>query len=554
MSQLKLTIVGDPTPLRNATRAAETSLRKMSKVADTVGRKMNSTFAAVGLTVGITALTNGLKNATKAASEDRKSQGLLANALKNTVGATSEAIAGAEQYIKKTQLSSAVLDDELRPALATAVRATGSLTGGQKLLDVALDVSAGTGKDLGTVTNAMSKAFNGNTGALRKLLPSIKDGSNFMQQLETQFAGSAKTAANLDPYKRLEVIFADIQETIGEALLPALEDFAAYLVTPEGERNLQTIVDAFVAIAKAIGFIITLMIENIDLVIMLGVQVLLIKGYFVALNVIIGLTQAGIIKATTALKLMRIALITSGIGAGIALVGTLAGAWIEAAEAREEYEVITPGTPTPGAISGPGLAPDGTSWITMGFESYEAYLADLKAKRQKIVFEAKTLADQVRKALESKIEAMKKTAEKFRDAVGIATGSFGKDEYSIFDVDFFKAKLQNMVNAAKGFAGNLKRILKLDPSGSINAELIAMGPAAGNIAAKALLASGDLKDIIGLRTQLYDVGAQAGAQQAIAGNATYEININKAVISASDIIKEIRLLEKKTGRKYLVGS
>jgi hypothetical protein len=149
---------------------------------------------------------------------------------------------------------------------------------------------------------------------------------------------------------------------------------------------------------------------------------------------------------------------------------------------------------------------------------------------------------------------MKKTAEKFRDAVGIATGSFGKDEYSIFDVDFFKAKLQNMVNAAKGFAGNLKRILKLDPSGSINAELIAMGPAAGNIAAKALLASGDLKDIIGLRTQLYDVGAQAGAQQAIAGNATYEININKAVISASDIIKEIRLLEKKTGRKYLVGS
>jgi hypothetical protein len=37
------------------------------------------------------------------------------------------------------------------------------------------------------------------------------------------------------------------------------------------------------------------------------------------------------------------------------------------------------------------------------------------------------------------------------------------------------------------------------------------------------------------------------------GNASYEININKAVISAADIIKEIRILEKKSGRKYLVG-
>jgi hypothetical protein len=555
LSQLKLTIVGDPTPLRNATKVAETSLRKMSKVADTVGRKMNSTFAAVGLTVGLTALTNGLKNATKAASDDRKSQGLLANALKNTVGANADAIAGAEAYVKRTQLSSAVLDDELRPALASAVRATGSLSKGQRILDIALDISASTGKDLGSVTGALSKAFNGQTGALKKLVPGLKMTGDVIANVETQFQGASETAANLDPYKRLEIIFSDIQETIGEALLPALEDFAAYLITPEGERNLQIIVDAFVNIAKTIGFIITLMVENIDLVIMLGIQVLLIKGYFVALNVIIGLTQAGIIKATTALKLMRIALVSTGIGAAIALVGTLAGAWLEAAEAKEDYEVITPGTPTEGLFSGPGIDPNtGASWISMGFNSFEEYLADLKAKKAKIVFQAKDLADKVRKALDSKIDAMKKTAEKFRDAVGIATGSFGKDEYSIFDVDFFKAKLQNMLNASKGFASNLKKILDVDPSGSINAELVAMGPAAGNIAAKALLASGDLKEIVGMRTSLYNTGAQAGAQQAIAGNATYEININKAVISASDIIKEIRLLEKKTGRKYLVGS
>jgi hypothetical protein len=80
-----------------------------------------------------------------------------------------------------------------------------------------------------------------------------------------------------------------------------------------------------------------------------------------------------------------------------------------------------------------------------------------------------------------------------------------------------------------------------------------MGPVEGNIAAKALIASGDLKEIVGLKTSLYNTGAQAGAVSAIAGNATYEININKAVITASDIIKEIKLLEKKSGRKYLVS-
>jgi hypothetical protein len=112
-----------------------------------------------------------------------------------------------------------------------------------------------------------------------------------------------------------------------------------------------------------------------------------------------------------------------------------------------------------------------------------------------------------------------------------------------------------MVQAAKGFAGNLAKILKYDPSGSLNAELIAMGPAAGNIAAKALLSSGDLKEIVGLRTSLYNTGAQAGATQAVASvnTNTYEININRSVISAADVIKEIKIYEKKHGKKYLVN-
>jgi hypothetical protein len=110
-----------------------------------------------------------------------------------------------------------------------------------------------------------------------------------------------------------------------------------------------------------------------------------------------------------------------------------------------------------------------------------------------------------------------------------------------------------MVAAAKGFAANLAKLRTQGADAGLINELVGMGPAQGNIVAQGLLSGGNLGQILGLRKPLYGTGVQAGTQQALAGNATYEININKAVISASDIIREIRLLEKKTGRKYLVG-
>jgi len=245
-------------------------------------------------------------------------------------------------------------------------------------------------------------------------------------------------------------------------------------------------------------------------------------------NGVIALTNAGIITATNSLKIMRVLLVTTGFGAILVGLGFLASMFVDTAEVVE--------TETPK--------------ITKPIETIPKVI---KQATPKAVAAAKAFADKVRAALDSKIEGMKSTAEDFRDAVSVSFGLFGEDEYSVFNVDYFKAKLQRMVTAAKGFAANLKTILKTPGSQPLVDELIAMGPVEGNIAAKALLASGDLKEIVGLKGSLYQTGAQAGAVQATMGNATYEINISKAVISAADIIKEIRILEKKSGRKYLVG-
>jgi hypothetical protein len=526
--------------LSKTTAVMSRDLKNFGRVADNVGKTLNRSLGALGVGIGLTALTNGLKNATKAASDDRKSQGLLAQALKNTVGATSQAIAGAESYIKKTQLQTAVLDDELRPALATAVRATGSLAGGQRLLDTALNVSAGTGKDLGAVTNAISKAYNGNTGALKKLLPSIKDGSDFMKQLDTQFKGAAKTAADLDPYKRLEVIFADIQETIGTQLLPALEEFSAYLVSPEGQRNLKQIVGLFVSMGKAIAEVIKFLIQHIDLVkaIVAGLVVLR-TGWGLAL-IAVKLYETGVIKATTATKALKYALVSTGIGAVIAVLASLAAGWIEASEAQDTYD---PAMPPP----------------TIDYRIPDMYgniitdPAIIAERATNTANAAKDAADKIKRALQEKLAGIKKTAETFRDSIGLAFGTFGKDENSVFNVDVIIQKLKRVVEAAKGFAQNIARLRKAGADESVISEIVGMGPAQGNIVAKGLLSSGKLGEYLKLRGSLYDTGAQAGVQQAMSGDATYNIKLEGTNVKASDIIREIRILEKKTGRKYLLG-
>jgi hypothetical protein len=530
--------------LSKTTAVINNDFKKLDRTVKTASASMSKALGAAGIGLGLASVTNLLKQSTKAASEDRKSQGLLAQALRNTVGATDQAIAGAEQYIKSTQLSTAVLDDELRPALATAVRATGSLAGGQKLLNTALDVSAGTGKDLGTVTNAISKAFNGNTGALRKLLPSIKDGADFMRQLDTQFKGAAKTAADLDPYKRLEVIFADIQETIGEALLPALEEFSAYLVTPEGQKNLRQVVDLFVIMGETVANVTRFILDNIVQVKALTAAVVFAKVSWTLLSGAVNIYTAATGRAVTATKLLRTALITTGIGALVVGLGFLAEGWMNATEEQEKYGLVTQGLPSNfGQVPiGPGIAADGVSWIALGFASEQDYLASQEAVKNKVIA-----------ARDKALKAIADTGKRFRDNVGLKSGLFGKDENSIFNVDVVINKLKRVVDAARGFRGNLEKLKARGAGQNVIDELIALGPAQGNIVAKGLLGSGTrLSEYLALSGSLQNTGESAQALANDTKEKSYTVNINKANVSAEDIIKAIRTFEKKSGRKYFV--
>ena len=217
-----------------------------------LGKSLKTALGAVGVGLSIGAITAQLKAAGKAAAEDAKSQGLLAQALRNTVGATNLQIASVEESISKMESMSAVADDKIRPAFAQLTRATGDVGKATELTNLALNVAAGTGRDVNSVAIALGRAYNGNTTALQRLGVNVKGVSDPMGVLAKQFDGAAAAAANLDPYQRLQVVFGNLQEDIGVALLPYLNQLADFFNSPAGQKALDEFADNVGTITVAI--------------------------------------------------------------------------------------------------------------------------------------------------------------------------------------------------------------------------------------------------------------------------------------------------------------
>jgi hypothetical protein len=192
----------------------------------------------LGAAVSAGALVQQLGKAVTAFNEDEKAQQQLKIAVQNSTGATDLQVAGMEKQIAKMEATSAVSDDKLRPSLTTLVRATKDVTQAQDLLNLALDISAGTGKDLETVSLALAKAQTGNVGALTRLGVSLdagavasKDFDTIQRQLATSFKGASEAAAasSAGGMAQLSITVDNLYELVGSQLSPAVNDFAKIL-------------------------------------------------------------------------------------------------------------------------------------------------------------------------------------------------------------------------------------------------------------------------------------------------------------------------------------
>lgn len=188
--------------------------------------------AAVPAGLAIAALGAVAFDAVKAFAEDEAAAEKLGLTLQNVTYASDAQIASVEKFITKTSMAAAVADDELRPALDKLVRGTGDVAQAQDLLTLALDISAGTGKDLGAVSDALSKAYNGNFTALKKLDPALAslieegaDADEVFGRLGATFKNQASTAANTTSgkMKNLSIQMGEFKESIGAAVAPLVE-------------------------------------------------------------------------------------------------------------------------------------------------------------------------------------------------------------------------------------------------------------------------------------------------------------------------------------------
>ena len=209
---------------KKAFKQAETSTDRLTRNVKNLGK----TF---GLTFGTAAVLSYGKAAVKAAAADQAAQASLAQTLKN-LGFQSVGTANAlNDYISTLERTTGKLDDELRPAMDRLLRATGSVTKSQELMNLALDIAAGTGKDLGQVTQSLQKAYLGQTQALGRLgvgLSKAELTSSSFEQIQARltdlFAGQGKRAA--DSYEgsmnKLAVATNNVKENIGIGIIDAL--------------------------------------------------------------------------------------------------------------------------------------------------------------------------------------------------------------------------------------------------------------------------------------------------------------------------------------------
>jgi hypothetical protein len=197
---------------------------------------------AGALSVGV--VVDQLGKAVRAAAEDQKAQEQLELAVRNNTTANTEQIEAMERTIGKMEMQKAVADDDLRPAMGNLVRATGDVTKAQGLLNLALDISAATGRDLQSVTVALSRAQMGNMTALTRLgIPlnaaavKSKDLAALQQDLAVRFAGASDAAANSADggMKKLQIALDNAYEAVGYKLLPVLGDYVTVLADLSGK-------------------------------------------------------------------------------------------------------------------------------------------------------------------------------------------------------------------------------------------------------------------------------------------------------------------------------
>jgi hypothetical protein len=198
------------------------------KATNSLEKKFKSLAKTVVAVFSVREVVRFGKAAVKAFEEDEVAARRFESALKGVnIGFATPEI---EKYLENLEKFTAITKGELRPAFQTLATTTRSVAMSQDLLNTAIDVSTGTGVNLQTVINDLSRSFLGNNASLAKYQLGLskselkaKSFNEIQELLNNQFSG--QRAAFLDTYagkvSLLEASYERMQTTIGSGLVDA---------------------------------------------------------------------------------------------------------------------------------------------------------------------------------------------------------------------------------------------------------------------------------------------------------------------------------------------
>lgn len=213
--------------------ASEFTGKKAFKQAETATTKLEkgvkSLAKSFGLAFSVGAVVQFARVSIKAFNDQQKEIAQLTSAL-NSLNQGFR-FTEVNQFLDKMEDVTKVGGDKLVPAFSQLARVTEDVDKAQKLLGISLDISAGTGRDLTSVTAAISRAMSGNTAALGRLnvgldknLLAYGELDDILDILEGKFKGSAARAVNTfeGRMKTLTIESDRAKETIGAGLVDAI--------------------------------------------------------------------------------------------------------------------------------------------------------------------------------------------------------------------------------------------------------------------------------------------------------------------------------------------
>jgi hypothetical protein len=238
---------------KKAFKEAENATKRLEKSVKSLGK-------ALGYTLSAAAITAYSRASVKAFAEDEAAVQRLATAVDNL--GLSYFKTDVEDFIGKTELSAAVLDDKLRPAMQALLTTTGSLTKSQKLLNDAITISRASGVDLATVAQDLANGYVGITRGLRKYNTGLtqtelktKSFADILGVLLTRSAGAADAYLTTTAYKMevLTVASENAKETIGKGLVDAFALLGGGSSATDAAKTLDSIAKAVAGVTTAVG-------------------------------------------------------------------------------------------------------------------------------------------------------------------------------------------------------------------------------------------------------------------------------------------------------------